>query len=140
MGVREKLKRLERAAAGQLASFELLDGSRYYYDPASPELFLHWCECMKAGSAHNWPAPPEVMHKLREAKDVERALEKVIGEATFYSITYDPEILITERRLEPRGLVSSRDPDTGEWHVRDPYEEHDIPDLSCQHQQSLEQP
>jgi hypothetical protein len=128
MGIRENLKRLRKAAEGELESFELLDGSRYFFDPLSPELFLHFCNCAAAGSAHNWPEPPEVIRKLCEAKDVERALEKVQGEATFYSIVYDPQILINERRLEPRGLVSSRDPQTGEWHLRDPYE--DIPDLS----------
>jgi hypothetical protein len=130
MGVRDKVRRLQKAAEGELASFELLDGSRFYYDPTSPELFLHFCNCATEGSAHNWPEPPEVVRKLCEAKDVERALEKAQGEATFYSIVYEPEILITERRLEPRGLVTIRDPQTGEWHVRDPYDEQPPEDLS----------
>jgi hypothetical protein len=130
MGVRDKLRRLKRAAEGELQSFELLDGSRYYYDPTSPELFLHFCDCAKADSAHTWPEPPEVVRKLCQAKDVERALEKVLGGATFYSIPYDLGTLINERRLEPRGLVASRDPQTGEWQVRDPYEEEPPEDLS----------
>jgi hypothetical protein len=121
MPLRNWIKRLERDARGELESFELLDGSRYYFDPASADLFMHWCACIRAGSAHNWPEPPEIAQKLTEAKDVERAIEEVIG-GGWGCLVYDPEVLINERRLEPRGLVTYRDPDSGEWHVRDPYE------------------
>ncbi len=120
--VRGWIKRLERASREDLESFELLDGSRYYFDPLSWELFLHWCDCMKAGSAHNWPEAPEIMRKVCEAKDVEGALGAVFAEGAWGSLVYDPEILIGERRLEPRGLVTYRDPETGEWSPGDPYE------------------
>jgi hypothetical protein len=135
MGVRDKLKRLERTAKGELESFELLNGSRYYYDRASPELFMHWCECMKAGSAHNWPPAPELVRKLREAKNPKAALEQIYpqGPSSFYSLVYDPQILVDKRRLEPRGLVAHREPDTGEWYIGDPYEETSPEDLSSQH-------
>lgn len=127
--MRRWIKRLEHAARGELASFELLDGSRYYFDPASPELFMHWYECGKAGSAHNWPEPPEVLRKLTEAKDVERAIELVRGEGSWDFLVYDIEVLIGERTLEPRGLVSRYDPVAGEHRVLDPYDyEHE--DLS----------
>jgi hypothetical protein len=99
-----------------------LDGSRYYFDPASPELFMHWYECGKAGSAHHWPDPPEVMRKLTEAKDVERAIELVRGEGSWDFLVYDIEVLIRERTLEPRGLVSRYDPVAGEHRVLDPYD------------------
>ena len=128
--MRGKLRRLEAAMRGNLKSFELLDGSRFYFDPASSELFLHWCDCARAGNARNWPEPPEVMLKLCEAKDVERALEEVQGEATFYSIVYEPEILINERRLEPRPLVSRYDPGVGKQVPIDPYEYEGPRDLS----------
>jgi hypothetical protein len=36
--VRSKLRRLEQAARGHLASFGLEDGSRFYYDPTSAEM------------------------------------------------------------------------------------------------------
>jgi hypothetical protein len=122
--LRSWIKRLERDARGNLASFELLDGSRYYFDPTSAVLFLHWCQCIRAGSAHNWPEPPEVMRKMCEAKDVSRALEEVSGGGTWELLVYDAEILVNERRLEPRGLVTRYDLDTGEHHVRDPYEDY----------------
>jgi hypothetical protein len=120
--MRRWIKRLEHAARGELASFELLDGSLYYFDPASPELFMHWYECGKAGSAHHWPEPPEVMRKLAQAKDVERAIELVRGEGSWDFLVYDIEVLISERTLEPRGLVSRYDPVAGEHRVLNPYD------------------
>jgi hypothetical protein len=127
--IRGWVKRLERTSREDLASFELLDGSRYYFDPASPELFMHRYECGKAGSAHHWPEPPEVLRKLAEAKDVERAVELVRGEGSWDFLVYDIEVLISERTLEPRGLVSRYDPVLGEHVVLDPYD-HEPEDLS----------
>ena len=120
--VRSWLKRIERAARGDVESFELLDGTRFFFDPASWDLFEHWMECGKAGSAHHWPPPPEVVQKLTEAKDVAQAIEKVRGEG-WNCLVYDEETLITERRLEPRPLVARRDPRTGDWTPVDPYED-----------------
>ena len=40
MPLRGWIKRLERASREDLASFELLDGSRYYFDPTSPIFFM----------------------------------------------------------------------------------------------------
>jgi hypothetical protein len=130
MGLRDQLKRLKREMHEDMGSFELLDGSRYYFDPASFEIFLHYWECLKS-SAHHWPEPPEVVRQLTEAKDVEQAISSVLGGGANF-LVYDPEILIGERRLVPRGLVSSYDPDTGEHVTWDPYDERldDVPDLS----------
>jgi hypothetical protein len=135
--MRSWIKRLERASREELESFELLDGSRYYYDPTSAELFLHWTDCLRAGSAHNWPDPPEVVRKLTEARDVEQAMHKVCGEG-WNCLVYDPGILINERRLEPRGLVTRYDPETGKHHVGDPYEEPPFRDLSEQAREGRE--
>jgi hypothetical protein len=137
MGIRDKIRRLKRAAEGELESFELLDGSRFYYDPLSSELFMHLTDCLKAGSAHNWPPAPEVVRKLTEAKDVQSALERVRGGGGWNCLVYDEEILIKERRLQPRALVIERDPDTGEWDPRNPYEE-GLEDLSSQAHESRE--
>ena len=120
--IRSWVKRVERAARGDLASFELLDGSTYFYNPATWELFLHWYECLGHRSAHDWPPPPEVIRKLCEARDPEAALGALMDQqGTFGSLVYDPDVLINERRLEPRGLVSRYDPRTGERYIDDPY-------------------
>ncbi len=124
MALRSWLKRVERAARGNVESFELRDGSRYYFDPASWELFMHWIECGKAGNARNWPEPPEVVRKLTEAKDVARAIEKVRG-GGWNCLVYDEETLIRECRLKPRPLVTRHDPKTGKHVPVDPYEYED---------------
>jgi hypothetical protein len=123
VGLRSWVKRVEHAARGNLASFELLDGSRYYYDPSTWDLFLHWHACLGKSSAHDWPPPPEVIRKLTEARDPQAALGALMDQqGTFGSLCYDPEILVNERRLEPRGLVSRYDPVAGEHRILDPYD------------------
>ena len=112
--MRSKLRRLERAARDHLARFELLDGSLYSFDRTSAEMFLFWCECLCADSAHHWPEPLEVYKKLTEAKYSERALDEIHGRGPFSTFVYDPAVLIIERRLEPSGLVTRYDPETGE--------------------------
>lgn len=109
MGLRGWLKRLEHAARDNLASFELLDGSHYYHDPVSPELFLHWCECIRAGNPDAWPEPPEAVRKVTEARDPGAALESIGGRATWDVLPYDLEALATERVIRPRSLVAGRD-------------------------------
>ena len=42
------IRRVERAARGNLENFKLLDGSRYYFDPTTPSVFLHMFECLRA--------------------------------------------------------------------------------------------
>ena len=131
MGLRSWVKRVEHAARGDLASFELLDGSFYYYDPTSWELFMYWHDCAVQDTAHDWPEAPEVIRKLCEAKDPEGALEQVMSTAGFGGLVYDPEVLIAERRLVPRGLISRFDPHRGKHVVLDPYDSR-VEDLSEQ--------
>src|SRR5215204_1445575 len=131
MGLRNWVKRVEHAARNDLASFELLDGSRFYYDPASWVLFMHWVECCGKDTAAEWPPAPTIMQKLTEAKDPERALDLVMGQAGFGGMVYDPVALVNERRLVPRGLISRYDPHTGERHIDDPYDS-PLEDLSEQ--------
>jgi hypothetical protein len=108
MGLRTWLRRLERGARGGLESFVLEDGSLYYYDPTSPKLFLHWYACLTADNPRDWPEPPEVCKKLTEARDPVSAGEQFISSAGNF-FPYDPEILITERILEPVSLVAGRE-------------------------------
>jgi hypothetical protein len=108
MGLRGWLKRLERSSRENLASFALMDGSRYYFDPASWEVFLHWHECLISGNPENWPEPPEVLRKLTESKDPAQAAEQLMSNTGEF-FPYDPETLVAERRLEPVSLVAGRD-------------------------------
>ena len=109
MGLRARLERLEHAARGTLVSFELLDGSRFYYNPQTFDLFLHWYDCLIAGNPDKWPEPPEAVRKVTEAKDPQAALESIVGGSTWSIPPYDLEALVTERDIRPRSLVAGRD-------------------------------
>jgi len=103
MGLRDKLRRLQKAAEGELESFELLDGSRYYYDTmeTAKELFLHSYDCHLG---RPWPAKlvPQIYLAVCEAKDPAAALERLVPSdkaAWFIELPYERDTLINERRL-----------------------------------------
>jgi hypothetical protein len=102
MGLKGWMRRIERAAQGEVESFELLDGSRYYYDAMEvyKAVFLHGIDCLTAESVEDWPEPPEVYLRLCEARDLETVLERLTS-APIVEFPYDPEILISERYLVP---------------------------------------
>ena len=104
MGLRDKLRRLEDASRANLEHFELVDGSRYYYDAleVSKAVFLHNVECAKAGSTEDRPHPPEVLAKVCEARDPVGVLARLAPPGTaFAELPYDQDALISERRLVP---------------------------------------
>jgi hypothetical protein len=105
--MRSWIRRLERDARGHLESFELLDGSTYYYDGLETykELFLHAYD-VQLGDADKWPEPPEVYRKMCEAKDPATVLKRFKPEdpeRAFVDVTqiYDTDVLVRERRLVP---------------------------------------
>jgi len=107
MGLRGWIKRLERGASEDLESFELLDGSTYYYDRLETwkELFLHAYD-VQLGDADKWPEPPEVYRKMCEARDPATVLERLKPEnpqSAFVNPAelYDTGVLLHERRLVP---------------------------------------
>jgi hypothetical protein len=102
MPLRSWIKRLEHAALGGLASFELVDGSRYYYDrlEAAKETFLHGMDCMTADGFEDWPEPPEAYLKMCEARDPAAVVE-MLTSAEVVEFPYDRGALISERRLVP---------------------------------------
>jgi hypothetical protein len=105
--MRSWIRRLERDARGHLESFELLDGSTYYYDGLQTykELFLHAYD-VQLGDAEKWTEPPEVYRKICEAKDPAAVLERFRPEdpgCAFVNLAelYDTDVLVNERRLVP---------------------------------------
>jgi hypothetical protein len=115
MGLRGWLKRLERGASEDLASFELLDGSTYRYDPLETykELFLHAYD-VQLGEADKWPQPPELYRKMCEAKDPAAVLERLRPENSQGAFVnpaelYDADVLVHERRLVPLSVEPVED-------------------------------
>jgi hypothetical protein len=92
--MQSKLRRLERAAHCHLESFELEDSRRHYYDPITPELFLHSIDCLRAQSeCRPFPQPPETVLAIARARDRGTALSEVFS-ATFDIFPYDVEALV----------------------------------------------
>jgi hypothetical protein len=101
MGLRGKLRRLERGAREGLASFILEDGSRYYFNPASAEIFLHACACVRAGSEGKpFPEPPETIKALTRARNRAAALEATCG-GGFGLFPYERDALVERGELVP---------------------------------------
>ena len=103
MGIRDKVRRLEKAAEGELESFELLDGSRFYYDPmeAAKELFLHGYDCALGCAVSE---VPDIYLAVCKAKDPAAILERLVPSdkaAWFTELPYDRDVLVSERRLVP---------------------------------------
>jgi hypothetical protein len=105
MTLRGHLKRIEQTFRGMLESFELLDGSTYYYDRLETykELFLHAYD-VQLGEAEKWPEPPKVYRKMCEAKDPAAVLERFKPEDPARAFVnpaelYDTDVLVRERRL-----------------------------------------
>ncbi len=110
MGFRDKLRRFEQAARDHLESFVLEDGSRFYYDPASAEVFLHSMECLEAQGEGKttFPEPPPVVKAIARARDREAALNKVFAGA-FIVMPYDTEALIERGEFVPVSMVVGRE-------------------------------
>ena len=116
--MRSWIRRLERDARGHLESFELLDGSTYYYDRMETykELFMH-AYAVQLGDAEKWPEPPEVYRKMCEARDVAAVLERFRPEDPERAFVnpaelYDTDALVRERRLVP--LIHAQPEDLSE--------------------------
>jgi hypothetical protein len=106
MGLRSWVKRLENSSRGNLRSFVLEDGTRYYYDPASPEIFLHG---MDFGSAQYngepFPEPPETIKALTRARNRQAALDAVVtGDPD--NFPYERDALIERGELVPRSMIA----------------------------------
>ena len=105
MGLRGRVKRLERSAREDLSSFVLEDGSRHYFNPTSGECFLHALACMRAGSeGEPFPEPPPTIKALTRARDRAGALD-VAGGGVFGSFPYEREPFIARGELVPASWI-----------------------------------
>jgi hypothetical protein len=110
MPLRGWIKRLEREARSDLASFVLMDGGRYYYDPISGECFLHAmdCLCFEHGG-EPFLEPPETLLAITRARDRRAALEQVYGIGVLGIFPYEIEALVERGELVPRSVVVGRE-------------------------------
>ena len=108
MGLKDWLRRLERANREDIDGFELLDGTHYYYDrgEVGKELYLYAVDA--TGGRH--PEPPEIFRMACKAKDPAEALARIEWHLTPQNPDlafvrpaelYDTYALVNERRLVP---------------------------------------
>jgi hypothetical protein len=111
VGLRDKLRRLERGAQSSLKSFVLEDGSRHYFDPASGECFLHSMDCLRAQGEGktSFPEPPETVKAMARARDRRAALNQLYPNGSFGVFPYEAEALVERGELVPRSLVAGRE-------------------------------
>jgi hypothetical protein len=104
--LRSLVKNLKRDARGNLVSFKLEDGSRFYFDSIGLELFLHSMDCLKAqGGGVPFPEPPEVVRAIARAKNREAAYHQVRNGASWDLFPYEVDALIERGEIVPRSLV-----------------------------------
>jgi hypothetical protein len=103
VGVRLKtrLRSLRKRTTSVLDSFELKDGSRFYFAPDDAALFLHAGECARAGYRGDpFPEAPPLLRAIAGAKDRRRALEKAGSD--FALGFYEEKALLQRGELVPR--------------------------------------
>jgi hypothetical protein len=110
MGLRDKLRRLEHTTRGTLKSFELEDGSRFYWDPTGAERFLHDLACLRAQGEGktDFPEPPPMVKAIARAKDREAAFAEVYA-ADLSLMPYDREVLVERGEFVPISMVVGRE-------------------------------
>ncbi len=103
-----RLQRLIAALKGSSLDYiEQADGSRYYFNPESPELFLFGLNSVKR-HYHGEPLddPPELLRAIANAKDRREALRRVFGDVTVSTLPYELEPLVDRGELVERSLVA----------------------------------
>jgi hypothetical protein len=83
MGLREGLRRVERAAQGQLEGFRTKDGRLFVYDPqqVGMAMFLYACELIRDPYNEDAPEPeePACLEEIRNAADPEEVVRRFEG-------------------------------------------------------------
>ncbi len=109
MGLKEKIGRLEKTLRGQLASFELADGSRYFYEPEAAwwQLFLHGSNSLEADyRSEPRPEPPEILKAAARAKDRRSAVGQLYAQDPGPLTAYELEALVERGEFVPRSFLA----------------------------------
>ena len=110
MGIKEKLRRLEKALWGNVDYIDFADGSRYLYDPAEiwGQVFKHGGDCLRADyKGEQRPEPPEILKAVAKAKDRRSAVEGLYAPGSHPFMAYDLESLVERGEFVPRSFLAN---------------------------------
>lgn len=108
MGLKAKLAALRRTMRGNLDSFLLADGTRYFFNPGETfsVLFRYFAESMTADHKREpRPQPPEILQAVAGAKNREDALYRVMGD--YSQLPLDREALVARGEFVSQSLRAS---------------------------------
>lgn len=109
MGVKEKIGRLKRAMEGRVDYIELVDGSRYFYEPEQiwGQVFGHGSDCLTADyKSEPRPEPPEILQAVARARDRRSAVERLYAPGSTPFTAYDLEDLVERGEFTPRSFLA----------------------------------
>ena len=107
MGLKAKLGKLQKAMRGNLESFELRDGQRYYFDPreAWKITFRFFTDSMTADYKREpRPEPPDLLKAVADARDRKGALSLVMDGGSHLPL--DREALVERGVFKPQSLIA----------------------------------
>jgi hypothetical protein len=107
--LKSRLRLIEKAAHGHLASIELEDGSRHYFDPEQTaiELFGYLSDCLHAQYAgRKRKDPPEIIYAVAKAKDREAAFLQLRPGGRVGLFPFAVDELIQQGEIVHRSLVA----------------------------------
>ncbi len=108
MGLKGKLDRLQKTMQGKLSSFELADGTRYFFDrqESFSHAFQFFSDAMTADHRREpRPEPPHTLQAVAGARDRADALSCVMNGYS-HLLPIDRDALIERGEFVPRSLVA----------------------------------
>ena len=110
MALRDRLRKLEKSMQGKLSSFDLADGTRYFFEPmqAHKAAFGYWSDSLRADYRREpRPEPPDILQAVAGARDRGDALDAV--EAGYSFLPVDREALVKRGEFLSRPLVAAEE-------------------------------
>jgi len=110
VGLKDKIRKLEKAVGGNRIAFELVDGTRFVFDPAEvgPAMFAYFAASARAVyRGEERPDPPEIIRAMARARDREAAFRQVFPESLAHSPLFDQDALVERGEIVPRPIVPS---------------------------------
>jgi len=107
MALKGRLRKLEKSMQGFLSSFDLADGTCYFFDrqEAYGAAFLFFSDSLRsAHSGEPRPEPPAILEAVAGARDREDALERALG-GFVGLLPIDRDALLSRGELVPRSLI-----------------------------------